>query len=1020
MKKLIRSFFLIYLLIFLSSMAAAQRQTGCIKGKIADVEGFPLPGASVYIDSPSLLSIQTYTTSASGKINFHALPPGRYKITVDMPGFKTVNIENIIIRVGMTVYIDVAMEMTIIEEEIPFKIPSPTLDSESAKIAVVIEEDLLEKIPFRRDLHDIINSAAGVISDYTSYPQVHIIHGSTARGNIYALDGTKMNDPVGMSLLTNINFDAIGEVELETGAHPADVGSIDGGFINVVTKSGGNGFSGGATIYHTNDKIAKQLYSEDEIANLGTSPAPMDKSLWDVSFSLGGSILEDMLWFFTNVRMINQSSTTSFIPWTDPQGNNQKEYYWDNKDKLGFFKLTFQFLSKFRVTGLFNFADYYRPAHAFHLDWNLPEEATRILDHARNYSTIGILNYSLDQDTFLDLKGGYVVDNFPLLLNEDTSNDPRYYDESSGYIWGSGMFNEVQRRTRLQANMSITRVQDDLFGVDHEFKAGGEYEYCFGEWNVWKEDNLMIHYNNGNPYFFSMAESPVTGSTVGKGKVSFFTVGKLESELKPRNELRRIAFFVQDSMCFGRRLTLNLGLRFDRSLVNQLPSITKESGNPVSLKIGEELIEPTAGINPFTEHTLVPWDDLIVWNAWSPRISLIFDVFGKGKTLFKASFSRYKEYLMLQYAYDLNPFYSGRSHQFFWYDENMDGNVDVDDTYVSYAENYRLYAEGNYQKRIDPEIDCPYTDEYIIGLQNELFNDFSIKINYIYRNKKGIFENVPYDPDLDMEWYEINEDTESYWVPFHTFVPEVDDFPDTSVSLYFPSKDSPLFFDRFKNVSELNRKYRAFEFVFKKRMSNNWQMNGSLVLSKSTGNINSGYYASSGNTNAANSPNYFVNNPGTSRLDYDRPLAVKLMGTYEFPYDFFLSFYFTHMSGTPWTRSATIIPPSSWIEENNAYGYYVNVLLEEPGLRRNQAFNNLDIRVEKKLRFAGFKSINAYLDVSNLLGNKYKTTIRNDGGYWFPEKENSKEGTYILSPNYDKVTSLYGVRVFRFSLRFSF
>jgi len=1021
MKKLIRSFFIIYLLIFLSSMAAAQRQTGCIKGKITDVEGFPLPGASVYIDSPSLLAIQSYTTSASGKINFHALPPGRYNITVDMPGFKTVNIENIIIRVGMTVYVDIAMVMTAIEEEILLKIPSPALDSESAKIAVVVEEDLIENIPFLRNLHDIVASAPGVIPDYTSYPQASVIHGSTTRGNVYALDGMNMNDPAWMNLLTNINFDTIEEVELETAAHSADVGNIDGGFINVVTKSGGNGFTGGGIIYHTNDKIARQLNSEEEISEMGVSPAPMDKSLWDASFSLGGSILEDMLWFFTNVRMINQSRTTSFIPWTDPQGKNQKEFYWDNKEKMGFFKLTFQYISQFRVTGLFNIADCYRPAHEFHLDWNLTKEATRILDHARNYSGIGFLNYTINQDTFFDLKGGYTVNSFPLRLNEETSFCPRYYDESSGHIWGSGKINEDQRRKRLQVNASITRFQDDLFGADHEFKAGGEYEYGYGEWNVWKEDNLMLHYDNGSPYFFSMAESPVTGSTVGKGKVSFFTAGEYESGLKSRNELRRFAFFVQDSMCFGRRLTLNLGLRFDRSVANQLPYVKTASGNPVSLKIGEELIEPTAGINPFSENIVPEWDDLIAWNAWSPRISLIFDIFGKGKTLLKASFSRYKEFLMLQYADALNPFYSGRSHQFFWYDENMDGNVDVDDTYVPYAEDYRLYVGDYYKKRIDPEIDSPYTDEFTIGLQNELFNDFSVKINYIYRNKKGIFENVPYDPDLDKEWYTTTLETLTWWIPFDTIVPAVDDFPDTAVSIYFPSKDSPLLFDRFKNVSELNRKYQAFEFVFKKRMSNNWQLNGSLVLSRATGNINSGYYASSGYSNAANSPNYFINTPGSSRLDYDRPLAIKLMGTYRFPYDFFLSFYFTHMSGTPWTRSITVVPPSSWAEEKNAYScYYVNVLLEEPGIRRNEAFNNLDIRIEKELRFAGFGNINAYLDASNVLGNKYQTIIRNDGGYWFPENENSTEGVHILSPNYNKGTSLYGVRVFRFSLRFSF
>ena len=94
-KKLGRIFFIITLFIATISPAMASGNSGIIIGKITDTEGSPLPGAFVYVDSPALLAIHGYVTQDTGKIKFYNLPPGNYSIIVEMPGFKTVNIDNI-------------------------------------------------------------------------------------------------------------------------------------------------------------------------------------------------------------------------------------------------------------------------------------------------------------------------------------------------------------------------------------------------------------------------------------------------------------------------------------------------------------------------------------------------------------------------------------------------------------------------------------------------------------------------------------------------------------------------------------------------------------------------------------------------------------------------------------------------------------------------------------------------------------------------------------------------------------
>ena len=1008
----------------ITSRAFAQEQTGSIKGKITDKEGNPILDAFIYVSSPAMLGIRTYLSSKTGAIRFPGLPPGIYKIMAEKPEFKTVIIEDIIVRVGKTINLDITMEATPIEEEIRSIIPTPALDEESTKTSVNIDKDLLNNIPFARNLHEIINSAAGVTQDYVPYQKTSSVHGSTVRANIYTLDGVIMNDPSGMHLLTNISFDIIDEVELETAAHPAQVRFTEGGYINIVAKSGGNRFRGDINLYYTDEKFAGTLRSFEEISETGASPPPLDRYLADFSFSLGGSLLEDRLWFFTNARFSSLSQTTTFIPWTDPQGNSHQRFSWHGNEKMGFFKLTSQFIPELKVTGMFSYYDRNRSVFESPVSWNLPEEATRILGLEKNFTASGSLNYIFDQNTFGDIKAGYTHHSLPLRLDEKWRDNPQYFNEGTGHFWGSAGFNESQMKERFQIGGYLTRLQDSFLG-DHEFKVGAEYEYASGKWTTWKTDNLTQHYFYGNPYYFDpnyfgQAISPVTGNPVDKGKISFSITGKLERGLS-KNELTRLSLYAQDSISFGRRLTLFLGLRFDRSSTKLLLSEKGECGNPVSLKIGEELIEPLYGANPYGATIVPEWRNIMVWNALSPRFGLSFDILGNGKYVFKASFSRYTEYLMLDYLRPLNPFYALRSHQFYWFDENMDGVVDVDDTYTLYPEDLRSYSEEDYKKRVAPDTKSPYTDEFTIGLHQELFKDFSIRINYIYKTKRNIIENVPYDPDSDKDWYTIDRDTQGWWIPFETIVPEVDGFPDTQVSAYYRSANTPVLFYQLKNVPELNRKYQALEIAFKKRMLNNLQLYGSLVISKATGNIGLNYDASSGFSRAADNPNsLLVNLPEDSSLDFDRPLALKLMGTYKLPYDFFASFYYTYLSGTPLTRSVTIIPPLSWVQGNNAYDEPATVLLEKPGTRRAEPYSNLDLRIEKEFRFGDSGRISMYVDILNAFGKKYSFISKNDGGFWFPDAENTTQGTRVLSENYKKITSLSGTRVLRIGLNLRF
>jgi len=998
----------------------AQEQTGTIKAKVTDTEGFPLPGAFVYIDSPSMLDIQTYITSETGLIKFHNLPPGKYKLTVEMPGFKTVNIENIIIHVGRAVRHQIAMEITTIEEETTVKIPSRMGDPESAKTSAIIEESLIRRIPISRDLHDIITLAPGVIPESSFFPKMSIIKGSTARATLYAMDNMSLNDPAGMHLITNVNFDTIEEVEVITGGLPAQVGIVDGGFVNVVTRSGGNDSNGQALIYHTSKSLASPLSSKGEQSTNGVSAPPLDKKLWDFSLSLGGPIMRDKLWYFLNGRFISQSRSTSFIPWTDPQEKEYEAFDWDNSEKMGFIKFTSQFVPYLKITALFNYVNRNRPFHDHFLGWNVTADATRNMDHENLFHGAGILNYTIDQNTFVDVKAGYLYNKLPLLLQENVKNEPSYVDEATGHMWGSGLLNEKLLTKKFHASTYLTRFQDNILGASHELKVGGEYEFSSINWSAWKENNLTTYYNQGDPYFFGLNPSPSSAENVGKGLVSFLIASKEEDGYIARFDLQRLSLILQDTVTFAQRLTLNLGLRFDRSTASQSSIFKLASGNPISVTLGENLIKPAADFNPYNEFQTSPWKNMITWNVFSPRLGFVFDVFGDGKSLFKASYSRYAEQTMLDYATSLSPFGPTRYLSFYWYDENMDANVDENDTFVPYPEDYRYFNPDMTQNRIASDIASPLTNEIMIGLDQEIFTDLSVRLTYISKSKKNIYEDVLYSPDLEADWYTTELDTEGWWMPFQTVIPGIDGYKDTSVTVYFPSMNAPLLFERFKSVPELSRKYRGFEIALKKRMSHNWQLTGSVTLSQTTGNIGLGYFASSGATYAANTPNSFVNIKKDARLDYDRPFILKLAGTYRFPFDIYLSFFYLYTSGAPWARSVTIFPPSQEGTENTVSALPVTVFLENPGTRRTDAYENLNIRVEKEFALSRSKRISFLIDIFNVLGNQYQNIVRNDGGFWYPSEENSTDGIRVVDPSYKKVTSVLGARSFRFGLNFKF
>ena len=993
--------------------------SGAIKGRIVDDKGAPLTGAYLYLSSPTALGIANYITPKSGRYGIVGLAPGRYKIIAEMPGFKTVTVEGIVISAGATFTMNFRMEPTATEEEGTTARPGPGLDRDSARYAIVLDRDLIERLPLRRDLTALLGLIPGLIFESDVADGRMSLNGAPLTAGVIVQDGIIVTHPTDGRIMDRINTDLIDEVVVESAGHSAETGPAQGAYINIVHRPGAASPQGSLSYSASGKGLVDTLWKAAELDQMPGATTPALKREHDVSFTLGGPVLEDMAWIFASLRYNSLGRRAPFVYWTDPVGVRHFVYDYTEHDFSGMLKLSMNVLDKFKGVLEFGFDGLREPVYEPDVDKLRPEASTRKLDgQGVTLARIGG-TYVVDQSTRFDLNVGYAKYKQPLLLNDTASAKPQYFDVITGHSWGSGALNDSEAASRMRASAALTRLQDGLFGMFHELVVGGEYETTFTTSSTWKSDNLIYNYSAGSPYTYGQTVSPTSGEQVGWGLIGFY-IAPSSDTMSLRRELKRIGLFAQDTIKIGTRLSLSAGLRFDRSEA-RFGSFSKgASGNSVGVNLGTSLIDPLLGYNLFGSISLGAWDKAIVWNTLSPRAGLVFDLLGGGRTLLKATWARIPEYLGLGYSQDLAQVDPMASHDFIWYDEDASGTVTTTDTFSVVPYDFRVYKSEFFHQAVDPDMSAPWIEEWTAGLEQAIGRDLTLSARYIDRRSSNNIGHVVYDPSTGAHWWRLDQSPEGWWVPFSTVVPGTQGYPDVAVDLVLPSATAPAFFERIENVPELKARYQSLEFTFRKKMSHNWQAFGSLTWNRATGTTSVASRWSAGNSPVLLTPNSFTNIAATDRLLQDRPLVARLAGTVRFGWDIFASVLFKAQSGSPWARTVTILPPAAWAAANGAVATPVTIYLESPGSRRFGAWKTLDFRLEKDFSRAGRSLVAISIDVYNLLGDKYRTLDLNDGGTWAPDDAGASAGTRIISGTYGTYTPLWGTRVVRlnFSLKF--
>jgi hypothetical protein len=1039
------------------SFAQAGRQAGSISGTVADEEGHPLPGAKVTLTGTGVMGSLTYLTSETGRFRFPSLIPGECSVRVELPGFKTVIREGLRVEVGKTTDVDIVLPVSPVAEEVTVVAATPVVDVETSKISIRYGSDFLASLPMNRDLYGLQNSIPGAISEGVDYRRTSSILGGTVRSQLYQLDGVPMNDPATFYPMANINTDVYEEIEFGVGSLPAEVGQTDSVLVNIVTKTGGNRFSGNASAYLTGKALTQDLVIPEDREAIGVNAPESYKYYRDFSLSLGGPIIQDKVWFFVSGRRLMfgtanpeqhdiRLANIQLREWTFTPEELQ-HYDFDHEEWLGFGKLTFQLTKNVRYMGMFHWNNIYEPVYSNRSGNDYSFAVTIVWDHENTYTTTHQVNWVLDQNTFIDARGTYLYRHFPILQRPEFKDRYYVYDRAEAVYWGNTYYSDDYIRKKGVASLSLTHFADKLWGASHEFKFGGEFEDTIYGLDRFKGfdlgDNVYYtywrDYNAENKYYYSPTATPRQGRLRMRPFAEQGVVWKYDNT-------RRLSAFAQDSIVTG-RLAVNVGLRLDYSYqyepeqsrpamydrYNMGPEFMNPDLNDPNPNIllqalndqyhNDDSIEfnQVSALDPMT----TPYKRIVEYTTLSPRLGLVYDLFGDGRTAIKLSFSRYYEPVWSA-KYNASNIMSGQAMNWYWYDANANGYMDLpipDGRYGSPADPQYLDPEGDYYRLTsydvqDPDylyysnLKSPYMNEFMAGVEHELAKDFKMGLQFVYKVNKNIVEDVDknngYDPDA------VDDLGQPIWLPYDFVDPGWDGewgtADDKNMTVYGLADYAPTRTYIGVNPPEAKRQYTAGILTFEKRMSNRWQLQGSILYSAFKGNCDPGYSDTEGESTMFDNPNQMINSYG--RTSFDRPLQIKLMGSVMLPYDIVLTGYFQHRSGTPWRRTLERVYFPDDMETQDSYTW---VAAETLGSRRNATYTNLDLRVEKSFGFGKYGKLSLYIDGFNVMGRAGYNVNQNPAPYIWPE-----DLEYEVSSTYALVTSVYGTRSFRLGAKFTF
>jgi hypothetical protein len=558
-----------------SVFAQAQATTGLIQGTVVDPNGAVVQGATITVRNAGTGFERSTTSNSDGFFSLPLLPLGKYRVTTEASSFSKSVLENLEVNVGQTTSLKIEMKVGAATETVNVTTEGEGVEVSRTELNTLINEKSVEGLPInRRDFSRFAQLTPGVSIVQGPDGDEITINGQKGIQNNLSIDGADANNPFfgeqrgGQRPAFTISLESVKEFQVVPVGASAEFGRASGGFINVVTKSGTNDFSGSAFMYFRNQSLSGQ--NPDAVAaNLPVE----DFRNFQFGVNVGGPIKTDRAFFFVAYeRNDGQSSKPNSI---DPR-------------LVNIFATRFNSPNEQRVIERSNDADVLLAKVDFQINNN------NLLTLRHNYSRAEQVNGTFDVPTWgASANGretnnsnsfiGQLVTNFSsTLLNEfrfqyAKEERPRFYDGPDlpdvtigtfagdiSYRFGRPFFLPVpsdDRRIQFTDNFTVIRG-------NHTIKFGGDFNsvnvsqtfigfargrYIFAAPNINDAITGFQNYINGTSaaaLALYLQFAPIGNRTVEEAGTQAYDV------FEP-------GIYVQDNWQVRQNLTLNLGFRWE-------------------------------------------------------------------------------------------------------------------------------------------------------------------------------------------------------------------------------------------------------------------------------------------------------------------------------------------------------------------------------------------------------------------------------------------------------------------------
>jgi hypothetical protein len=698
-KKFIFPFLGIFLFFSVTVLAV---ETGKINGRVIENNNLGIEGVKILAKSSNLQGIRSTVSSKNGDFFLPLLPIGKYTLTFEQSGFTQIVQENVMVHLGQVTSLKVKMELEKIEEEITITASPPLIDKTSSDTSFHLGSSELEKIPSQnRTLVDIIKFTPGVTGVRVNTRRglategQPSFRGEGAEGNNWIVDGLSISDIRIRNSGMQLNFDAIEEVQIISDPFSPEYGSATGGIINVVTKSGGNDFSGEFAGVLLDKKL--QANKQDQLA-LFSEPDFFSHSNW--FFNLSGPLIKDKLWFFISNNFFSNSEETRdttvdylFVP------SGKKNWTANNL----FTKFTYAFNNSHNLAA----TAAYQKSLRHQGGTGIPElyENRDFSDTMFRFNYKGIFNST----TFIQAGLGYINRKWSVQPKDNTFGPSQYYIEDIARNINNSYAGVTDDQKRMDFSLKLTKFLNSKEFGHHEIDVGFEYynfSSGFGIEFTGRDEDIFPGngFDSGTKYYFDTWNNSQGTPTV------LYEYGLFDFN----NTSRGIGVYFKDKITWG-RVTLMVGIR---------------SQTQVNLdNKGEELF--SWGLKDFL----------------SPRMTFTVDITGDGKNVLKLGYGRFSDLITTMPLGMLNSGAGLTFRNYSWQGPELPSVNQLQD-----PANWTLELEQKTQPfEIASNITPNFLSRFLLEFDRRIGSNWAVAARYIHTKADNLLEILTVF-DLDTQY----------------------------------------------------------------------------------------------------------------------------------------------------------------------------------------------------------------------------------------------------------------------------